>query len=157
MVPWLLRAFKDVGDEVKEIPGEAAHPRIQQYHLETTLKATSDEVPWCSAAMCCWMEESGIPSTRSAAARSWMNWGVPLEEPREGCVVVFWRGSPDASTGHVALYLEDSGEYVRVVGGNQGDRVCVSSYHKKKILGYRWPDAVHYKEPHDRGFDPFDS
>lgn len=157
MVPWLSRAFTDLSADVREIPGVETHPRILEYHLETTLKATQDEVPWCSAAVCSWMEESGIPSTRSAAARSWMDWGVTLLKPREGCIVVFWRGSPEDTKGHVALFLEEVGEFVRVLGGNQGDKVSIQSYNKRKVLGYRWPSPEYHRDKDGSGDSSLDS
>jgi hypothetical protein len=32
-----------------EVPGTQNNPRILEYHATTTLKATTDEVPWCSS------------------------------------------------------------------------------------------------------------
>lgn len=134
---WLQIAGKELGQ--MEIPGEGHNPRILEYHQSTSLKATEDEVPWCAAFMCWVLEKAGIPSTRSAMARSYLKWGAPLDEPEIGCIVVFWRGSRESYSGHVAFYLGETDDYIKVLGGNQSDQVCISFYGKDRLLGYRWP------------------
>jgi uncharacterized protein (TIGR02594 family) len=144
MPPWLVSAYADKAAGVKEIDGPRAHSRIVEMHQYTTLKATSDEIAWCSSGMCAWMEENGIVSTRSAAARSWHKWGTKLEKPVYGCVVVLWRGgSRDPNVtgpGHVAIYLESVGaSHIRVIGGNQSDAVTVDEMKIADLFSYRWP------------------
>src|SRR6267378_6228736 len=102
--PWLVRAIGELG--VAELPGEESNLRILEYDLETTLKATSDEVPWCSAFLCWCFEREGIPSTRSAAAKSWLDWGVSISKPIQGAVVVLSRGE-NTLQGHVGLYWSE--------------------------------------------------
>src|SRR5690606_16496326 len=105
-----------------------------EYHSHTSLKATSDEIPWCSSFMCAAFEEVGIPSTRSAAARSWVGWGVKLEKPKEGCVVIFTRDN-DLASGHVGIYVGETLTHIRCLGGNQKDAITVSDYPKSSVLG----------------------
>lgn len=133
---WHARARLDIG--VREIAGKGDNPRIVHYHSFTSLKATEDEVPWCSSFACCHMEEVGISSTGSAAARSWLTWGRVIEEPFPGCVVVFKRGRNPRS-GHVALFEHRDGDRIHVLGGNQGNAVKVSAYRAADLLGYRMP------------------
>ena len=142
---WMLIAIKDLG--IHETPGPAATARIIEYDSHTTLKATSDEISWCSSAMCCWIDESGLVSTHSAAARDWLKWGVPLDTPREGCIVVLDRhdaSNPNAA--HVTLFYKDNGDGTfdgndtfEGLGGNQHDMVKISTFSYDKVLGYRWP------------------
>ena len=54
---WLEHAMKDAG--ITEVRG-GENPRIIEMHTYCTLKAKEDEIAWCSAAVCCWMEEVGI-------------------------------------------------------------------------------------------------
>lgn len=145
MTPWLSIAQKELG--ISEIRGPAYNPRILEYHRETTLRATSDEVPWCSAFVCAILEWSGIPSTRSARARSYENWGIGLESPRTGCVVVLWRGSKDGTSGHVGFYVGETKDKIVLLGGNQGDKVSVQSYPKEQIIAYRWPSEYNEIDP----------
>lgn len=137
---WMARARREIG--VKERPGAEHHPRILEYQEATKLLEGADEVPWCSAFVCWVMEQTGIRSTRSAAARSWLKWGKPLDNPLPGCVVVLSRKSADnPKSGHVGLYVRTDGHDVIVLGGNQGNQVCVRPYAESRVLGYRWPDV----------------
>lgn len=139
--PWfdIALAYERMG--ILEIPGKEAHPMILKFHRHTTLKATSDEVPWCSSFACCCMEEAGIKSTHSAAARSWLTWGSPLMTPKVGCIVVINRedsGNPSAA--HVGFFWGSRADgRIDVLGGNQRNRVCVASYWTSHVLAYRWP------------------
>lgn len=145
---WLEHALKDNG--IHEIRG-GENPRIIEMGSYTTLKPKEDEIPWCSDAVCAWMEESGITSTKSAAARSWLNWGIELAEPREGCVCVIQQrtAGQDAATGstsgfHVGLWLGQDAERVYLFGGNQSDSVKKSGFGLKsyRVCGYRWPKEL---------------
>lgn len=145
---WLEHAFKD--KDVHEIRG-GENPRIIEMGSYTTLKPKEDEIPWCSDAVCAWMEECGIPSTKSAAAKSWLEWGIALNEPRVGCVCVIQQKTTgqDKATGsssgyHVALLLDVDADYVYLFGGNQSDRVKKSAFplSKYRICGYRWPSDI---------------
>jgi uncharacterized protein (TIGR02594 family) len=136
--PWMATAWSQLG--VREVPGERHHPQVLVYHKATTLGAAADEVPWCSAAVCWVLEQCKIPSTRSAGARSWLKWGIGLNEPCYGCIVVFDRSSKaQPKAGHVGFYIDRTKDSVVVLGGNQGNEVRVSLYPAKKVLGYRWP------------------
>lgn len=134
---WLVLAEAEIG--VSEyVVGD--NPRIVEYHSATELAATRDEVPWCSSFMCWVMEQSGIKSTRSAAARSWLKWGKPIDIPRQGCIVVFARGNNPAA-GHVGLYAGPgkTSMHCMLVSGNIGNKVIKTDYSLRRLLGYRWP------------------
>ena len=123
----------------KEIPGAVANPDIVKFAQYTTLHATSDEVAWCSSFANYIVETSGYNGTRSAAARSWLDWGKVLDVPTPGCIVVLDRhdvNNPNAA--HVTFYVCDVDENtIQCIGGNQGDMVKPSNYPKSKVLGYR--------------------
>lgn len=125
-------AKKEMG--VEEIPGTKDNPRIEQYHSVTTLKATDDETPWCSSFVCWVVQQCGLYSTRSARALSWMNWGIPLNAPYKGCIVIFSRGG---GQGHVGFFDHEDEKHVYVLGGNQSNRVCIAAYPKDRWLAYR--------------------
>lgn len=145
---WLEHALKDVG--TTEVRG-GENPRIIEMHSHCTLHAREDEIPWCSAAICCWLEECGLPSTKSAAAISWATYGVKLETPRPGCICVIRqkRKGCDAATdsssrNHVALWLAQDADRVWLLGGNQSDQVKKSSFGlgAYEVVAYRWPVGV---------------
>lgn len=134
---WMPIALAEVGRH--ELPGRAQSPRIVQYLRSTTLGSPldgQDETPWCSAFANWCVERAGYEGTDSAAARSWLRWGVQLLRPRRGCVVVLSRGE---GAGHVGFWIDETRTQVSLLGGNQGDRVCVAPFDKARVLGYRAP------------------
>jgi uncharacterized protein (TIGR02594 family) len=141
--PWLSIARGELG--VHETPGPAATERVLEYHAATTLRASSDEVPWCSAFACWCMERAGFRSTRSASARSWLTWRYPLAELRPGCVVVLSRGDASLGQGHVGFFAGYSRLFVMgprrllLLGGNQGNAVSLAPYPQTRVIGMRWP------------------
>lgn len=87
-------------------------------------------------------DTAGFKGTNSAAARSWLTWGVPLEAPILGCVVIFDRkDKTNSNAAHVAFcdHSDISNGIIRVIGGNQGDSVSVARFKTSKVLGYRSP------------------
>lgn len=134
---WLATARAELG--VREYSGAQHNPRVLQYHQATSLHASSDEVAWCSSFANWCMQQNGIAGTNSAAARSWATWGRALNAPKPGCVVVFRRHDPNnPNAGHVSFFVERRGAFIDVLGGNQGNRVCIHSYAAADLIGYRW-------------------
>lgn len=141
---WLLVARNESG--VREVPGKGMNARIKEYYKATRgAVPTDDAVPWCSAFVCWCLEQAGFTSTRSKAARSFLEYGNLVAEPRFGCIVVFSRGDPGSSSGHVGFYMGSAGDgQVWVLGGNQGNRVGVATRDMGRFLGARWPvDKLH--------------
>jgi uncharacterized protein (TIGR02594 family) len=126
---------------VHETPGPESTARIIEYHACTSLRATKDEIAWCSSFVNWVMKRAGIKGTNSAAARSWLSWGVPCN-PVPGCVVVLKRGT--YPSGHVGFFIErrSPGGWVWVLGGNQSDQVKVSAYQEADVLGYRTVEKI---------------
>lgn len=133
-------AVKELG--VHETQGSEATERIVEYASHTSLKSTSDEVPWCSSFANFAVNKAGFKGTNSAAARSWLDWGCVLDKPIVGCIVIFERkdgSNPNAA--HVAIcdHADISNGIVRVIGGNQSDSVSIARYPVSKVLNYRAP------------------
>ena len=154
--PWMLHAQTYEKAGILEVPGEAAHPTILSFFNYTTLKgstlAKSDETAWCSAFACAVMEQTGIRSSHSAAARSWLTWGEELDLPKLGCIVVCRRVDPkNTAAAHVGFYAghvarqvgsDTYDSHFALLGGNQSNRVCTKSEPYENVLGYRWPKGV---------------
>lgn len=136
--PWLKTAAAEIGQ--KEIARSPANPRILMYHGATSLRATSDEVPWCSAFVNWCLRQVGITGTNSAAATSWLHWGQ-MTGPSPGAIAVVRRVTGE---NHVAFFISENSDYYRLLGGNQGDQVRLSRYYKSHWLvqGYRWPNMT---------------
>ncbi len=139
--PWYVVAKDEIG--VSEKRGEHRNNlRILQYHQVTTLSGRAkrvDETPWCSSFVNWCMDRVGISPTRSAMARSWLKWGIPIQEPKEGCIVVLSRPRGGPTAGHVGFFVSKSAGKIRLLGGNQSNSVNISSYSASRVLGYRWP------------------
>jgi uncharacterized protein (TIGR02594 family) len=93
---------------------------------------------WCAAFLDAVLHASGSEGTGKLNARSYLAWGIPVDSPQLGDVVVLQRGGKDSWQGHVGLYMgtnEDGS--VRVLGGNTGDKVGEADYAPDKVLGFR--------------------
>jgi uncharacterized protein (TIGR02594 family) len=123
---------------VAETSGVKHTTRIVEYHQTTALQATSDETPWCASFVNWCLKQCGIEGTNSAWARSFLGWGqnIPLREAQKGDIVVLSRGTNNR-LGHVAFYHAHDKNYVMLLGGNQSNRVKVSSYPISRILSVR--------------------
>ena len=134
---WMSIAQQEIGN--KESSGSGVdNPRILEYHAATSLNASNDETPWCSAFACWVMKKAGIQGTRSALARSWVNWGYSLQGPKFGAIVVISRGN-NPSQGHVGFVSRFDADTVWILGGNQSDSVNVTPFKRSSVIAYRWP------------------
>jgi uncharacterized protein (TIGR02594 family) len=145
LYPWMRVAHAELLIHENSIPGQN-NARIVEYHQTTTLKATDDETPWCSAFVNWVLEKAGYSGTGSAAAKSWLDWGTKLTEPREGAISVVKQKAASTTAGtssgfHVAFLVSASPSILRLLGGNQSNAVRFSDFSTAKweVQGYRWP------------------
>ena len=135
---WLKLAQSEIG--TSEIVGKHHNPKIIKYYADAGHGwVQDDETAWCAAAVGSWLERAGFAGSKSLAARSYLNWGKKLKKPKKGCIVVLSRGNPKGWQGHVGLYMGETANHIKVLGGNQNNEVNISSYPKSRLLGYRWP------------------
>lgn len=135
--PWLAVAEREIG--VSQHPQGSNNPRITEYHAHTNIRGFDDKASWCSSFVNWCFAQVGIAGTGSAVARSWLEWGVPLETPRLGCIVVLSRDEPESWKGHVGFFLRVDLASVVLLGGNQINQVRELNYPLTSVLGYRWP------------------
>lgn len=134
---WYDIAVAEIG--VKEIRGSSDTPRIVEYHSATTLKAKDDETPWCAAFVSWVLLKAGYKTLKTAWARDYATYGIKLDQPKKGCIIVFERNGKGGDS-HVTFYTgKDDGRKHLCVGGNQGDKVCIDGYSKSDVIAYRWP------------------
>jgi uncharacterized protein (TIGR02594 family) len=97
-----------------------------------------DSVAWCAAFVGHCLERAGIRSTRKLTARSYLDWGVPVDvaDAQQGDIGVIPRGS-SSWQGHVFFIDRIEGQWVWGLGGNQDDAVNVKRYPVSKLLGVR--------------------
>ena len=135
---WLIEARKYIG--LKEIPGSAENGTIVQF-WKTIRRGgiKSESVPWCAAFVGAMLETVGVISTRFESAKSYEKWGVKLDAPAVGCVVVFTRDGG----GHVGFVVgQDKAGNLLVLGGNQGDAVNIKTFPRSRVTSYRWPAGI---------------
>jgi uncharacterized protein (TIGR02594 family) len=136
--PWLAIARHELG--ASEAPGPANDARVLAYYRDAGHpEITHDSVAWCAAFACAMLERSGIASPRTLRARDFLHWGVALDAPRHGCIVVLARGAPGSGQGHVGFYVGTIGTHLTLLGGNQDDEVSHAAFPRDRILGFRWP------------------
>jgi uncharacterized protein (TIGR02594 family) len=138
--PWLDAAQTELGQ--RERTGDTDNPRIMRFYQEVGHPdVLHDETAWCAAFVGAMLERTGWLSTRSLMARSYLTWGQPLASGQPGAIAVFRRGA-DPSAGHVAFWLGGMGDRVRVLGGNQGDAVSITTLPRSDLLAIRWPTSA---------------
>jgi uncharacterized protein (TIGR02594 family) len=106
-------------------------------------------IEWCAAFANAILEKSEIPSNKdhkyALTARAFLDWGVAVEEPEMGDIVVFPRGN-QGWQGHVGFFVKeqiiDDVLYYYILGGNQKNKVSVELFRADKAIGIR-----RYEEP----------
>lgn len=95
------------------------------------------KTPWCAAFANSVIQANGGQGTGSLMARSFLEWGEPTNEPKEGDVVVLSRGNSPVF-GHVGFYAgKTSDGKIKILGGNQNNEVNITAYSSNRLLGYR--------------------
>jgi uncharacterized protein (TIGR02594 family) len=130
---WMQVARDEFGQAEGGLGG--SNPRIEAYHATTHGGAEPDSVSWCSSFVNFCVERAGFQGTKSKLARSWLEWGVEAADFVPGCIVVLKRGQPPR--GHVGFYVGRESGRVRLLGGNQGDKVSIASYDADRVIGRR--------------------
>jgi len=134
---WINKALRFL--DIKERDGLANNPVIMSFYKDVGHGGVQDdETPWCAAFVGALLERCGLMSTRSLLARSYLNWGAPLDRARVGAIAIFKRGR-DQTKGHVGFVMGQDDKQVYILGGNQSDEVNIQPFKRKDLLGFRWP------------------
>lgn len=116
------------------------NPKVVQYFADVGHEwVKDDETAWCAAFVGAMIERSGGNSTRKLNARSYLEWGEPVElaDAKEGDIVVFSRGDPNGWQGHVGFFVKRVGTHIEVLGGNQSNQVNKQRYPVSRLLSVR--------------------
>jgi uncharacterized protein (TIGR02594 family) len=160
---WFDIAMCEIGE--REGSGKASNnPRIVEYlqmfnHLNRSGLSAVDETAWCGAFVAWCLREAGATSNDFvngrylAGAKMWLHVGQKLKAPQVGCVTVVSRPAGTDETGtttsgyHVGFFVEAMKGGVLLLGGNQGNKVCVAPFLRSKgwtVEGHRWPSGLAY-------------
>lgn len=139
----LKEALRHIG--VVEVEGAGDNPTILGWARELGLSDYKhDETAWCGLflALCCRRSQYPIPRT-PLWALSWTTWGVPVDVPMLGDVLVFRRKLIDPETrrvelrGHVGEYVGEDIRAFHVLGGNQDNRVSIKRIARARLVTAR--------------------
>lgn len=117
---------------------EGSNPKVVAYYRDAGHpEVVDDSVAWCAAFVGAMLKRSGKPNTGKLTARSYLEWGTPVDrkDAKPGDIAVFKRGT--GWQGHVAFLVKDDGPTITVLGGNQRDSVSVQRYAASDLLGIR--------------------
>jgi len=133
---WLVRARTFIGFH------ETGNNRgIEEFISEAKTGSLGD--PWCAIFANAMLESVGVRGTRSPAARSFEdNANFSSTQPIVGCIVTFWRVSPDNGQGHVGFFLGQDANNVQLLSGNDDDQVEIAPHPRSRVTGYWWPNGV---------------
>lgn len=133
----LKKALSQLG--VEEIMGSKHNAEVLRYYADCGVSwVNNDETPWCAAFVGSMLYRCEIEGTGKLNARSYENWGADVTvNPKIGDVVVLWRQNPTSWKGHVGFFMNMDEKYVYLLGGNQGNKVCIARYNKNRILSIR--------------------
>ncbi|MCT8003074.1 TIGR02594 family protein [Sphingomonas sanguinis] len=126
--------------DVREKLGPASNPVIldwaQEVGGDVARTYKTDETPWCGLTMAYIAKRAAkTPPAKPLWARNWTKFGTDSAQPDLGDIIVFKRGLG----GHVGLYVGEDETHLHILGGNQGNRVCISRYDESLILAVRKP------------------
>lgn len=139
---WITIAESQYGQ--KEIAGVEHNLAIISYHSSTSGDFKSDEIPWCSSFVNWVLKEAGIKGTDDALAKSWVNWGTPiqLEEPVYGSIGVFRKIIGGVGRYHVGFVVGRTFEgKIVLLGGNQSNMVRLSAFAQTDFVYFGYPNG----------------
>ena len=128
----------------KAVQFNGMHERTDRQELKAYTGVDPVRTEWCAAFVNAVLDESGIPSnsdhTYPYLARSFLEWGVAVDQPKSGDLVIFPRGS-QGWQGHVGFFVSeieiDGVLYYHILGGNQNNKVSIELYRANSALGIR--------------------
>lgn len=146
--PWMDVAWEQEGAGVEEIGGPAAHKSIIGYFRTLNRPdVTSDETAWCAAFYFYCLRQAGvdvsaIPEKDILLAASAAKLGTRLDGPRLACARISKRIEGGRVVGHhVAFVTGWTATRVKLLGGNQSNKVCETEFKRNASDIYIWPPA----------------
>lgn len=137
-----MKAYELAQKEIGTVEwAEGSNPKVVAYYKDAGHpEVVDDAVAWCAAFVGAMLKRAGLPNTGLLTARSYLDWGVPVErsDAREGDIVVLKRGNSNWQ-GHVGFFVRDNGSTITILGGNQMDGVNRRAYRVDggQLLGIR--------------------
>ncbi|PID48450.1 MAG: TIGR02594 family protein [Proteobacteria bacterium] len=122
---------------MREVKGRRHSLNIVNWLKELGAWWRDDETPWCGTfvAHCLKSTNRGVPK-HWYRAKAYEKYGTLLSAPAYGCIGVMSR----RGGGHVCFVIGETkdGKRLVVIGGNQNDSVCVTSYPRSRFTAFVW-------------------
>ncbi len=125
---------------VTEIVGYQHNPVVLNYFKDIGHKwVATDETAWCSSFVNWVALRANVERSHKLTARSWLNVGTTIKQPKINDVVIFWRHKKSSWKGHVGFFISYSEDkkHIYVLGGNQNNQVNIKKYPVYRLLGFR--------------------
>jgi uncharacterized protein (TIGR02594 family) len=119
--------------------------RSHRRELKEFIGVDPVRIDWCAAFVNAVLHRMGMPGSESVSnyplvAKSFLQWGKRVKEPRPGDIVVFPRGR-EPWQGHVGFYYgtvyENGKKFYQILGGNQDKSVSIKLFPARSALGIR--------------------
>jgi uncharacterized protein (TIGR02594 family) len=121
------------------------HEERDNRKLREIIEVNPARTQWCAAFVNSILNLQGIEGSESVSkypltARSFLDWGEPVDVPEYGDIVVFPRGNVSWQ-GHVGFYVGlkeiNDIDYYIILGGNQNNSVSYELYPAYRAIGIR--------------------
>lgn len=94
--------------------------------------------PWCAAFINGILERNGYKKSNSNMASSFLRYGTRVSSPQPGDIVVIGKRGRVTHVGIFSHYeYRGNKKYVALLGGNQSNRIQISSYPASRIISIR--------------------
>lgn len=122
----------------REIVGKQHNGIIISWLKKLNAWWLEDETAWCGTFVAHCLKEAGHDIPRHwYRAKAYLDWGVKIDRPCVGCVVIFDR----VGGGHVGFVVgKDNAGRLLVLGGNQSNQVSIAPFDRSRVIGYRVPN-----------------
>lgn len=128
---------------LKEISGKLHNNTIVKWLSYLKAWWKDDETAWCGVYTAHCLKTSGYPIPQKwYRAREWATYGE-VSKLEYGAIAVFER----KGGGHVGFIVDvDTHGNVKVLGGNQGNRVSEAWFTRDRLIAVRKPLGVHLED-----------
>jgi uncharacterized protein (TIGR02594 family) len=131
----------------KPVPPVAATPVAMEF-FQSVNDGTYGE-DWCAAFVNWCLAKKNIERTHSCGARYFLPWGKVVM-PTWGCITVLYSGGHESTHKHVGFLVDQRGNEVLILGGNQrvhphsnsDHAVTFSRRRVEDVEACRWPKAL---------------
>jgi uncharacterized protein (TIGR02594 family) len=109
--------------------------------LQAILDVDPVRIPWCAGFINFVLTRAGYDSTGDLSAASYHHYGIKVNEPQPGDIVLLRRSG--GSGRHVAFFygwsFDNGVKYIQLLGGNQDHGVNITAYPIASVVEYRRP------------------